>query len=77
LEGFVTVAKKAAAKAEPSIVVTVTGRHAVDGVAPGGVLGESDPIRLRALSLAGHVTVTVGGKPLSDGAFVMYLEGNT
>jgi hypothetical protein len=71
-----TPAKKAAAKPQPpSIVAKVTGRHAVDGVAPGGVLAETDPVRLRALSLAGHVTVTVDGVPLSDGAFVIHLEG--
>lgn len=70
-----TAAKKAAAK-KPTIVATVTGAHVVDGIAPGGELPETDPGRLRALSRAGHVTVTVDGVPLTDGAFVVCIEEN-
>lgn len=74
-----TTAKKAPAKKAPAkkvdMVATVTGANAVDGVAPGGVLAESDPVRLRRLAKSGHVTVTVDGVPLTDGAFVAHLEG--
>lgn len=72
-------AKKAAAVPEPApaeVVVTVSGSHAVDGVAPGGRLPwDGDLYRLRSLMLAGHVTVTVGGDQISDGHIVARMEG--
>jgi hypothetical protein len=78
--------KAAAKKAEPvepslppvppEVVVTVSGSHAVDGVAPGGRLPwDGDLYRLRGLMLAGHVTVTVGGDQISDGHIVARMEG--
>jgi hypothetical protein len=76
--------KAAATKAEltdaellaaAGVVVTVTGNHAIDGKAPGCELVDTDLLRLRALVQAGHVTVTVDGQPLTDGAFVARMEG--
>ncbi len=70
--------KKAAAPppAEPVVIVTVTGACRVDGVEPGGRLAwNGDLERLRGLMLAGHVSVTVDGEPISDGHVVARMEG--
>lgn len=59
----------------PRVVVTVTGNHEVDGVAPGKKLPTPDLERLRYLMRAGHVTCTVDGKPISDAHIVAKMEG--
>lgn len=70
-----TEAKKAAPK-PPEVVVRVTGSHVIDGVAPGGLLDpDMESARLRYLVNAGHVSVTVGGKQITDGAIVARIEG--
>jgi hypothetical protein len=64
------------AKAAPSVVVKVTGSHAVDGVEPGGTLPvTTDLHRLRYLLNAGHVTITVDGNKINDGHLVARIEG--
>jgi hypothetical protein len=70
-----TETKKAAPK-PPEVQVRVIGRHAIDGVAPGGLLDpDMDTARLRYLVNAGHVSVTVGSKKITDGAIVARIEG--
>lgn len=71
-------AAKAAAPAPAEVVVTVTGGHAVDGVAPGGVLPvdpDRDLARLRRLYLGGIVEITVNGERISDAHLVAKIEG--
>lgn len=70
-------AKKAAAKPKPKpsgLACTVSGNHAVDGVAPGGTLHLDSLDRVRRLYLAGHITIPGPDGDLTDGDLVALME---
>lgn len=70
--------KKAAvkkAKRPAGLAGTVTGHHAVHGVAPGGTVEVLTLTEARRLSRAGHVTFShPDGAPMTDGDLVALIE---